>query len=834
MVDRYRLMTRVATIALGVGLHSMACAQAQPDASSAAAVDGNALPAPAAAGPATGLSEIVVTATRRATNLQTTPVAVSAVDASLIRQAAPRDIGDLATFVPNFSAAKITGFNAASFALRGVSVNNIIVYYEAPVGVLVDDFVMPSVQTQLLDTFDIAQLEVLRGPQGTLFGKNTTGGAITIKTKRPDLHKFGVETKVSYGSFNDVIAQGAVNLPIIEDKLALRVVGGYEHSDGYARNGYCYGPVTAFAPAGSYGAKYDGVSGCGDGKRIGGAKVYSGRAKLLFEPSDKASIELQYEILRDRSQPAASIQDTPDVPGFLLNDLGVGGPQNGTGDPLDRHGLTLRNDSYISDHPRVDVDGVYLNANFDMGIGTLTNVTGYRSQRSRLSQSTTGDGAIVAPDGDRLSLFDINREDNRKTFQEELRFASKFSGSFNFVSGIFYQHEDVNFCVAQILGFQDLVGATTPYGPWNNNPYVLCNSQRSDSTAVYTEGTLKITDKLTLTVGGRYTWENKLWRGRQQSFVQDITQDPTKTWRDQSLLSLGNFSRYPEGVVQSVANFKKPTWRGSLSYRLTPTIFGYATYSRGFKGGDFNDQIGSFAPFGNNLDAFAVAAAATKPETADSYEAGVKTEFFDHRLRINVTGFYVKYKNLQKQIVVPQTVNGQTFQVTRFFNAASAQVKGIEAELTAIPVKGLTLRGTLGYQDGKYNEYVTPIPAGYDLATAPLDRAPKWQWAMDATYEHLLFGDYTGFINGNVAFTDRNLFSQSITSPDQNAYLGKRTLVNASIGVNGPDNKYSVRVIGRNLTDKRYKVSELIVGGLWSFANYGMPRTFAVEGTLKF
>jgi len=159
----------------------------------AALIAGPALAQSAAEAPQTadvvdqgGLQEIVVTATRRSTNLQSTAIAISAVDESLIRQSSPRNIGDLAAFVPNFSAATITGFNAASFSIRGVGQNNIIVYFEPPVAVLVDDFVVPSVQTQLLDTFDVAQVEVLRGPQGTLFGKNTTGGAVVVKTKNPN------------------------------------------------------------------------------------------------------------------------------------------------------------------------------------------------------------------------------------------------------------------------------------------------------------------------------------------------------------------------------------------------------------------------------------------------------------------------------------------------------------------------------------------------------------------------------------------------------------------------------------------------------------------------
>src|SRR5580765_5244198 len=131
------------------------------------------------------LEEIIVTATRRESNLQSTPIAVTAVDASLIESMSPRTIADLALMVPNFSANKVNGFNAASFAMRGVGNTDIIVYNEAPVAVLIDDFVMPSTQTQLLDPFDVQEIEVLRGPQGTLFGKNTTGGAVVVHTKAP-------------------------------------------------------------------------------------------------------------------------------------------------------------------------------------------------------------------------------------------------------------------------------------------------------------------------------------------------------------------------------------------------------------------------------------------------------------------------------------------------------------------------------------------------------------------------------------------------------------------------------------------------------------------------
>jgi iron complex outermembrane recepter protein len=531
---------------------------------------------PAAGQPQSALGEIVVTATRRATNLQTTPIAVSAVDSKLIQQSSPRNIGDLASFVPNFSAATITGFNAASFAIRGVGQNSIIVYFEPPVAVLVDDFVVPSVQTQLLDTFDVAQVEVLRGPQGTLFGKNTTGGAVVVKTKRPELDKISVEGRMQVGDFGTYIPQGAVNIPI-GHTLAFRGVIGHTQSHGYYKNGGCFGPVTPFAPAGTYGAKYAGAEGCGDGRHLGGQDVWNARAKLLWQPSSRFSALAQYEFLRDRSDSIPAINLTPDSTHFLFYNLGVGA-QTPSSDPLNNAAITNRNAAllHMPKGQRINVDGYYLTMEYKPDFGTFTSVTGYRRQESRLPNTYMGT-APVASDGDVLSLFDTAREDDRKTFQQELRFASSFHGPFNFVAGGFYQHDKTAFCAGQVLGFEDLLGLSTPYGPFNDNPYLLCNAQKASSKAAFVEGTYKILPNLTLTAGARYTWENKTWYGRQQVFAQQLlggTNDP---------VALGealdaNVFNYPAGVIQVKDSAKQPTWRASLGWQATPRIFANATY----------------------------------------------------------------------------------------------------------------------------------------------------------------------------------------------------------------------------------------------------------------
>ncbi|WP_298287626.1 TonB-dependent receptor [Novosphingobium sp.] len=776
------------------------------------------------------LNEIVVTALRRDSNLQSTPVAVSAVDANLIQQASPRDLGDLAAFVPNFSANTITNFNAASFAMRGVGQTSIIVYFEPPVAVLVDDFVVSSVQTQLLDVFDVQQVEVLRGPQGTLFGKNTTGGAVTVRTKRPELGAVGVDARAELGSFGTKRFQTALNVPIGEN-LALRLVGGAEKTDGFYKNGACYGPVTGFVPN-----KFNGRTGCLDGESAGGKDVVNLRAKLLWEPTDRIRLLAQYEWLRDRSETVPSVNENGLYTGntaFLTDVLNAVRPNPNSNDPLDNAAVSYRQDGLIKmrDGQRISVDGIYLNGDIDFDFGTLTSVTGWRKQESRIPNSYAG-AVPIAADGQPLSIFDATRDDNRKTFQQELRFATDFGGNFDMVLGGFYQRETIDFCVAQLLGFLDLTSGPLPFGNWNDTPYILCNAQKSRSKAAFAEGTYKITPEITFTAGVRYTWEDKEWYGRQQVFIPELNGGFDPSIQIDEALDASVF-KFPAGVIRVDNSARRATWRASLGWQATPDIFAYATYSRGFKSGGFNDQIGGFAAFGADVNAFRTAARATNPETADSYEAGIKTELFDRRLRFNLTGFYVKYKDLQKQLNVPITVNGQSNQVTIFVNAASATVKGLEAEATARLFEGFTLRGVLGYQDAAYDSYTAP-GAGYDLATAPLDRAPKWQWTVDGTYEVPVSSEFKFVANASAAYTSRNLNTQAIDDPLGNTFLNARTLVNASLTLAQVDNKYYVRVMGRNLTDERYRIASQNVAGLWLNSNFGAPRYFGAEVGVKF
>ncbi len=766
--------------------------------------------------------EIIVTATRRETNLQETPVAVSALSAKAVESLAPRDLGDVAALVPNFSASKVTGFNAASFAIRGAAQTDIIVYSEPQVGVTLDDFVVPHVQTQLLDLFDIEAVEVLRGPQGTLFGKNTTAGVVNVRTKKPELGVLGADGRFAGGSFGTINTKLALNIPL-GDTLAFRFAGNYEKSEGYYRNGASYGPITGFAPS-----SVDGRSGQGDGRRLGGTEVVNLRAKLRWQPTDNFDAILQYELVRDDSDSVPAINETPvGDPRFIFNLLGW---TQDPGDPLDNAGITDQSaigvEIGLGRGHTVDVNGYYLNVNWDLGDVRVTSVTGFRGQKSRLASNYAGE---VGP----ISQFDANRADDRETFQQEVRLNWDATEDLSIVAGGFYQSNDTTFCVTQTLGFLDLFGLGTPDLFFNNTPQVLCNAQDASAYALFADATYDLTSRLTIAGGFRYTWEEKDWIGRNQVAFQALGTapfDPTLTFASVGLLGASDFDRFPNGVLTSSASFEEPSWRGSISYKFTDDVFGYFTASRGFRSGAFNDQSGTT---GNALTPLGVAA--TRPEIALSYEVGLRTDWFGDTFRFNPTFFFVNYKDAQRQIAATLTNSaGVTFQETRFFNAAEVQDYGIELESEwTTPVEGLNLGGNFSWQKGEFKSFEADTDfdgdIDVDFSDRPLTRTPEKTWAVFARYEKPLQGEKMLRMGATVSHEDEQIFNYSDVDPDFDTTLNAKTLVSASIEIAGREDSWFLRIVGRNLTDKRYRVSSQPVANLWTFSQYGEPRFIGAE-----
>ncbi|MCF8474019.1 MAG: TonB-dependent receptor [Emcibacter sp.] len=754
------------------------------------------------------IEEIKITATRRGeTTLLKTPVAVTAMDTGIIEKYNPRDLNDLTAMVPSLSAGNTSAFRSASFAMRGVSEDTIILYKESPVGVTLDDFVIPHAQTSNLEVFDIEQIEVLRGPQGTLFGKNTTGGVINVRTKRPVLNETGADLRFEGGSFGTYKGTAAVNLPLVDDKLAFRFAGMYLKSDGYVKNGY------------SYQNAVDGSSTTGDGRRIGGDDVFSGRAKLLWQASDDVTALFQYEGIRDRGESPVVINDT--VPGYVFDFWGYGaGSQS---DPLDRGGYNERDDLpfNIKDGHRVDVNGYYLNLEVSINDElTLYSVTGYRDQKSRLVNSYSG---TVGP----ISLFDASRDDNRQTFQHEMRIASNGDGPFNWVGGAFYQKNDVQFCVTQVVGFLDFFGLGTPPGYFNNNPLILCNTQDASAIAGFVDGTYDVSEDLHITAGVRYTSEKKTWKGRPRvSFAElDGAPDPFAL---NELLDASDFTRFPTGVVTNSKTWNKPTYRLNVAYDINDDTMAYGGYTRGFKSGGYNDQLGTQLNPITDL-----AAQPTEPETADSFEVGIKTSFMEKRGNLSLTAYHVTYNDAQRTFNVSFPSGGQE---TLFFNAAKMVVKGVEFETSFRLTDELTVRAAGSYMDAKYESFEADTNydgiIDIDLSGQPVTRAPKWKLAGDVNYlAQLDSGSIT--LNARLAYEDSTVASYSDVSPEYDATLNAKTVLDASITYDDANDRFFARLIGKNLTDKRYRTGTQSIATLWIMSTYAPPRYLGIELGIK-
>ncbi|MEO0364163.1 MAG: TonB-dependent receptor [Pseudomonadota bacterium] len=759
------------------------------------------------------LEEIVVTATRRTeTDLQTTPVAVSAVSAEQFQGLFAQDIGEVATFVPNFSAATVTGFNAASFAMRGAAETDIIVHFDPKVGVIVDDFVVPHVQTQLLEPFDIEAIEVLRGPQGTLFGKNTTGGAVVVRTIRPSTENTFARTSVQYGSFDDTKLRIAYNQPL-GDNLAFRFAGIYQTSDGYYGNGKVDAPIDAFGAGLGDAGLTDGSPLRGDGGDLGGKDVFSGRAKLLWEPTDNLTIYGQVEMIRDRSEPVPVVNITPDGAGQLATLLGF--PGVSSGDPIDQAGIHQSSVVGLDESQVVDVLGAYLNLEWSLENHTVYAVLGSRDQESRLPNEYLGTPYE--------SFFSARRDDDRETFQFEARIASDLTGMFNYVAGVFHQTNDTDFCVRQQLGLLEFFGTAVPGVLDNGAPLLLCNRQEATANAVFADGTFDFTDKFQLGIGVRYTEEEKDFTAREglpEVLILPNGGEP---------LDGANFALQPDFVQSDSATFEEFTWRVTAAYTFNDNVYGYLTASRGFKSGGYNDQAGSggFANF--PLQPY-------DPEFANNFEIGVKTSAFDDRLRFNATYFFVNYEDFQRSAVV--TVPGTAFQETRTFNAADVDASGFELELEALLADGLTLRANLGTLDAEYNEFILDLDQdgnNEDFSGREVTRAPDFTAGLDLTYLHDLESGANVRYNINLNFEDENTYYYNeVIGANFDTVLEERSILNANITYTSPNEAFYISAFGKNLTDDRYKTAAQAVGALWTFANFGPPRVWGVEAGFNF
>lgn len=782
------------------------------------------------------IEEITVTGTKRDIAQQDLGIAVTTITAQQLERTFRNDVTALTQIAPNVTLTNNNGFNAVAGGIRGTGFISILVTKDSSVGLTVDDFTFTHVTSQFIEMFDIEQVEIYRGPQGTLFGKNTTGGAIVFTTKKPVLGEFFGDVEATYGQYasNDGEIKKikfALNVPI-GDTVALRLAVINDDMEGYYTNDKPMGGTfLCFACDGPGQPTTEEIMSyyptTGDGSRIGGKDVLAAKLKLRWEPNDFFLADLTYEYLRDKSEPVANANETPSGEGYIWPIIGFPGIEDmGWTDPF-RTGQSWQDNEVIdlSGGHQVDADGIYLTMAFSFDRYVLKSITGYREMDEILASTYTGEAYT--------SLYDASRNTLRDQFQQEFRLTSEFDGPFNFVAGAAYYVDDVEFVVFGNLGFfLPLAGAEF----YRERFEIQWTEQERESYAFYLDGTYDFSEKASVSAGIRYTKDKKdflrLNSGTEANPVSNFITIDQYMGPHVNPLPESAFGN----VVRDSKSWSDPTYRLVFDYAWTNNLMTYASYATGFVAGGFSETCGSVtscAPYAS--------------EENDNFEIGLKSDLLDGAMRLNVALFHTKYENLQRDTVVTIIdAAGNEFQETQAVNVGESTANGIEIELNWLPTANLRIDFNLGYLDHEYDSYspsVDPVPLGLPGPPREIDFSglkppfsPELNFGLGLTYYQNLT---RGSLTYNVSMHYQDEFeSDSFPANAQGADASgnpiiiqkmytqseERTLVDAFISWQNANKKLDVTLYGKNLTDEVWRSSGQAVATLWNFTHHGPPR----------
>ena len=831
------------------------------------------------------LEEIIVTGTKRDTSQQDTPIAVSTLTATEIARTFGNDIRAVGDLSPNVNLTLQTGFNAIAGGIRGTGTISILTTQDPSVGILIDEFALNHVQTQFVELYDLEQVEVYRGPQGTLFGKNSTGGTIVITSKRPSLDEFEGTFNVSTGGYDggsdNFKAQAGIDIPIIEGKLGFRFAGSVTDEQGFYTNDKDTASFPNSPLYGVLGITPDllppelSLVTTGAGERLGGKDVVAAKAKLLFQPNDQYEAYFIWEIVRDDSDSPASINETPAGEGFLFDLLGfpgihAAGHDNpfSTGQTQQGNGINMR------DGHRVDVDGYYLTQTLNFDRFSLKSITGLREQEETLPSTYTGEAF--------LSLFDATRNLEREQIQQEVRLISEFDGPLNFVAGGIYISDELDFRAYSTVGLSSLFpSGLTPGVPFfdergyvnmdlrgiTGNPNHGIVKQDRKSWAVYADGTYQINEQFSITAGFRHTNDEKEFYKptggggpcNQYTELRDAQPaDPSQPF-DLTTNCIDALSAtvsraglegsqidqrrqvLPDSAYRFIADrteeWSETTWRVVLDYKPSDAQLWYASVATGFLAGGFSEtcsQEQTCIPY--------------DPEKNINFEVGFKADLLDSRLRFNAAAFYTEFQDLQRNQVFRFTdpVSGVEGQETITLNAGESNAKGLEVETTWLVTDQLQLKASLGYLDASYDEFEFE---GLDLTDLNIPFASKWQVGGQAVFDQpLANGGAIIYVasfhyqsdaemspfDPNAATGTNPMFPGNTVRHPTYTQLEERVLLDANITYSSPSERWSITAFGKNLLNETYRVSANSVGGLWNFSQYGAPLQWGVELGVNF
>ncbi|NOX68327.1 MAG: TonB-dependent receptor [Gammaproteobacteria bacterium] len=692
------------------------------------------------------IEEIIVTATKRAENIQDVPISISAYSGEFLENSDIRTLQDLSLYAPNFTFATSTQPTNARIFIRGIgSVGNSGI--ETSVGVYVDGVYYPRPGSVIGNLLDIETAEVLRGPQGTLFGRNTAAGALNLTTRNPT-DEVGGYVQAGFGDYSAYSLEGVFNTPLSE-KVSARVAAKYSDRDGYGFN-----TLTD--------------------REIGERDDLTLRGKLGidFTPNLYGKLTLDYNEIHTGGQIVELVPESasPVFDGTLTALFGSNATTaNGT-------------DQIINQDHQDSVDDEQWGASFDLeyslGEHTLRSITAYRDWQADNRESAlrlTGD------------VLPRNHFYTTQTFSQELQLLSPSDKPLTYVLGLFYYDEDYDIdedfdagadaCVPLVFALAGAGAAalcqSMPQFPATDSAY----QQKLTSTAAFAQATYNFTDRFSMTLGGRFTSDEK-----DASFIQTT---PNAV--------IGSLFRAPESVPDLSSSDDAFTWLVNAQLHATDEVMLFASVSTGFKGGGFNS--------GGSGVALGRAARIFQEETSTNYELGIKSRFWDDKATANVTAYRTELDDFQDR-----SFDGISF-LTR--NAGKRTQTGFEADTVFNPTDSLMIFGAISYLNAEFDTFASasPLPgntAPQDLSGRRPHFSPKWQGSLVAEWrapvgsgnlEWFLRPEYTYIGDQNIG-GNTNLNPQSI----QDAY----GLINLRLGLAAADGSWQVSAYGKNLSDEGY------------------------------
>jgi len=748
-----------------------------------------------------GLGAIVVTAQKRAENVQDVPIAISAVGTAYLESRGVDSIDKLGAIAPNVKIERAPSSKTISqISIRGSVTINPAITWEPAVGLYLDGVYIAKAQGSIFDVADLERVEVLRGPQGTLYGRNALAGAVNLVTKKPSGEAGGL-AEVTYGSFNEVKVRGVLDLPQM-GILSAKVSGQYRRRDGLIN--IVPNPVPGVPAAGAPKVSET------DTIRNGSFMV-----QLRAELSDALTADYTFDYSEaDQTPPFSqllSVNRNRD-PRDIFDPAGPSYAFGGAFFPLDKYTNRTRVETASIDgqvYERSRSYGHALTLTADLGAATLKSITAYRNLK-------WSDGLDL--DGSPLPVAYTQRITNYHAWSEELQLTGNaFADRLSYVLGAFYFDETAftNNPQSYFGGGTDL---DSRYGALTK------------AFALYAQADYKLTDALKLTLGARYTYEKK---------------DMTRFFRVNRDVANGILTPLvvadiPYSRVND-AKYNDFSPAATLSYEITPEINTYARFAKGFKSGGFNGETNVFgAPSAACPSGAAELCNPYKPEKVDSYEIGFKTRLLDNRLVLNVAAFRDEHKDIQLSIFTASTGAASVVR-----NAAAARIQGLEFEAVLRPIDAITINGSLAFLDATYKSY---IDGGVDVSkNRAFPHAPKTTASAGIDWK-VIQGDW-GKLNiyGDLSYVSKYYtFPYALTAParsDQVAGTTEspgRTIVNlrATVGeipLGGATVDVSAFV--RNLTKERDPSNFIDFGpgfGGLLLGYFPDPRTFGVTAGIRF